>query len=119
MGAAATLPDARTSALAPTRAADAKHRVGSFARPVFEALSLSTLLQYNLQAALEMIPQQLTLLYSGAVGEETQSPYVNLPAHSSALARLTADGGGGEKKVCGCVWCALALRTVVRRVVLF
>ena len=71
--------------------------------PCFK-LSLSTLLQYNLQAALEMIPQQLTLLYSGAVGEETQSPYVNLPAHSSALARLTADGGGGEKRcvvVCG------------------
>ena len=41
--------------------------------PCFK-LSLSTLLQYNLQAALEMIPQQLTLLYSGAVGEETQSP---------------------------------------------
>ena len=72
----------RTSALAPTRAADAKHRVGIFARPVFEALSLSTLLQYNLQAALEMIPQQLTLLYSGAVGEENAEPVCqqNLPA---------------------------------------
>ena len=49
--------------------------------PCFK-LSLSTLLQYNLQAALEMIPQQLTLLYSGAVGEENAEPVCqqNLPA---------------------------------------